>query len=100
VHINEPRAATAEERVRAEAAGLPMPAEATCFTWRDAHGSPLAYGVVLAGVGERRVRTVAAADFSDPRVAEAVVSLREVLLGRLAERAQGAEGAEGAEGTE
>ena len=83
--IDEPQAAPADERLRAEAAGLPMPAGARSFTRRDTDGSALAYGVVLVGVGERRVRTVAAASPSDPRVAEAVVSLRESLLGWLAE---------------
>ena len=83
--IDEPDHATADERLRAEAAGLPMPPGARCFTRRDPDGSALAFGVVLVGVGERRVRTVAAARPSDPEVAEAVVSLRESLLGWLAE---------------
>ena len=83
--IDESDDATADERLRAEAAGLPVPDGARCFTRRDPDGTALAYGVVLVGAGERRVRTVAAASPSDPRVAEAVVSLRESLLGWLAE---------------
>lgn len=75
--------AGADDRVRAEAAGLPVPPGAPCWAVR-AHGRTLAWVVVLDGSGERRVRSVAAGDPSDPEVAEAVVASREAVIGALA----------------
>jgi len=77
-------ASTDDERMRAVAAGLPVPADAPCWSSRDASGLALAFVVLLPGVGEHRVRAVAAGDPADPLVAEAVVSAREDVLRAIA----------------
>lgn len=74
--------ATDDERVRAEAAGLPVDGEVWAVASADGT-TVLAWLALTSGSGERRVRAVAAGDPADPLVREAVAASRETLIAAL-----------------